>query len=359
MFMIAIVPFLLRLACTTLVLASMTACTARSGSDRKTDPSNLDGVIPGKFNLYDSSSRQRNLETAPGYNTNFGTGHTVFKQVPLAFDTTWTPPLPDKSSSYEQHRWIDLDGDGIPEFVGRIQHADKESIPKSYTAIGRWQGKKFSLFMLIEGGEHPVGSSFADVTGDGRKELILYDQCGNHYTLLMIYTFMNGFGRCIFKNGTATYVCSVESGTVPASIVIGRENWADTSYCYACSDSLSLREVYVWNGKAFEYSPKLSTTPLIGERQALENTWLDFKKMLQKITPKSADDSRYKLELLRLEFMWKMWNGGSRAYEFFGKDMQQRRNNLEKLQVTSGDKTSPGIPSGFRNEVGRHESGRN
>ncbi|MFA6379227.1 MAG: hypothetical protein WCX16_05565, partial [Candidatus Omnitrophota bacterium] len=84
---------------------------------------------------------------------------------------------------------------------------------------------------------------------------------------------------------------------------------------YANSDQQSLKEVYVWNGKAFVYSPALSTTPLIGEKQALERTWQKIKKDMQKMEgdEAAAGDQGFFNE----EDAIKAWNGGSRALELF------------------------------------------
>ncbi|MFC1514488.1 hypothetical protein ACFL5X_01130 [Candidatus Omnitrophota bacterium] len=236
---------------------------------------------------------------------------------------------------YEQIERADIDGDGVDEtivrFCGSID--GKNTFTVAFTAIYDEEDGKRVLVKTIAGGEKPKDMELFDVDDDGIKDLMLYDHSGNHYTLIIIYSFKDGNYKCLFKNGTACYVHKVNTEQKPVRITIGRENWEKEGFCYAVSDKESLLEVWEWDGGKFAYSPKLSTTPIITEKEAIERAWQVIKKTMEKTKAKETseenqgDESRY--DESDTEFAVKCWQAGSRAMELFKEEREEaikRRN---------------------------------
>jgi len=232
-------------------------------------------------------------------------------------DTYW--------KKYEQVEYADIDGDNIDEIITRFRVEEEMSIPAAVTAIYKIQDGEKILAKVMFGGETPTAMDLFDVDNDGVKDLIVYDHCGNHYTLILIYSYKDGDYVRLFENGTPCYLYDVITDTKPVQVVIGRENWNDKEFCYANSGERSLKEVYAWNGKEFEYSSKLSTTPFIGEKQALEVTWQSYSDG----TGNDPDT----------EYMVKGWNAGSRSFELFQEELDEIRQKqiVEKGTVRLGE----------------------
>lgn len=223
---------------------------------------------------------------------------------------------------YEQAVYADLDGDGSEELVLRFRANAEHGYPVAITAIfGSDKGSKI-VAKAILGGETPNGMELSDIDKDDAKDLILYDHAGNHYTVIMIYSFKDGAYRCLFENGTACYVHKVDTGTDPVRITIGRENRQKEGFCYANSDTESLLEVWEWSGKEFAYSPSLSTTPPISEKEAIEITWQNMKKFMEEAS-KETDGPEQGSDVSDSEFLAKGWVAGRRAFELFRDEISE------------------------------------
>jgi len=231
---------------------------------------------------------------------------------------------------YESVTKGDINGDGKDEVVVRFRSNDEEA-PRVVTAVYDVQGDSKVLSKAIIGLEYLNRAEMLDVDKDGVKDLILYDRSGNHYTYITIYSFKDGEYRRIFENGTACYLYDIDAEKEKTQITIGRENWDDPEFCYANSDEKSLKEVYVWNGKEFVYSRKLSTTPLLGEKKAIEMTWQKMKKNMDEM-PDDGQITNPEDEI-RAEYSAKMWNGGMRTLELFHKDLTKKWENVFEKQL--------------------------
>ncbi len=200
----------------------------------------------------------------------------------------------------------------------RADPQDGKGFPRAFTVIYR-PGDKIPHKVII-GGETRSDTRFFDINGDRSDELKLYDHSGNHYTTIMIYSFKNGDYECLFKNGTACYVHDVETDKRPVRIVIGRENWDDKGFCWGNSDTKSLLEVWEWNGSKFVYVPKLSTSPLTSEKEALEKAWQVGKKYIE--NTKGGKDFLASRPIKNhtmneaAEFCYKAWIAGGRLEDF-------------------------------------------
>jgi len=214
---------------------------------------------------------------------------------------------------YEEVVYSDIDGDSENELIVRFRSSNEHMPAAAITVIYDFNKDKKSLTKTIIGGETPKKMELSDIDKDGIKDLILYDHAGNHYTVIKIYSFKDNDYKCLFENGTACYMYEVNTDIDPVRITIGRENWKDEGFCYAVSDKKSLLEVWEWDGKGFTYSPFLSTTPLIGEKEAIELTWQDIKG-------KMGDKSKEKGDMSEsdAEYMAKCWIGGRRYLELEG-----------------------------------------
>ena len=162
------------------------------------------------------------------------------------------------SQEYEFLEYADLDGDGKNEAIVRFRIGDIEDDQNITAILPNGEGGGDSLGVIIRFGT-PVALEFADIDGDGGQEIILYDHTGNHYTTLSIYTWKGDKLIKLFDNGTACYICNINSEKKLTRITIGRENWDYKYFCYANSDKTSLIESWEWNGKAFEFKKDLST----------------------------------------------------------------------------------------------------
>ena len=168
---------------------------------------------------------------------------------------------------YEFLEYTDLNDDGKNEAVVRFRIEDIEGA-RNLTAVFNSANGKNDLSALIIRLGTPVALEFADIDGDGGQEIILYDHSGNHYTTLSIYTWKKDKLIKLFDNGTACYICNIDTKNKPARISVGRENWDYKYFCYANSDKTSLIEVWEWNGKAFEFNRHSSTTVAVSEEEA-------------------------------------------------------------------------------------------
>lgn len=220
---------------------------------------------------------------------------------------------------YEQVVNADVDGDEKDELIIRLRAGGEDEPPVAVTVIyGFDKGNKI-LAKTILGGETPTSMGLFDVDKDGIKDLILYDHAGNHYTVIMIYSFKSDDYRCLFENGTACYVHEVNTKLDPVRITIGRENWEKEGFCYAVSDTESLLEVWEWDGEKFAYSPSLSTTLPLTEKEAIEITWQNMKKGMEEIGEETGE-TEGQMSDQELENMAKWWTAGRRSVELFKKE---------------------------------------
>ena len=233
---------------------------------------------------------------------------------------------------YEQTIYEDINGDGGVEVIVRFRDDGEEGWPTTITAIYDVSDGRKTLIKTIAGGETPKGMDLFDVDNDGVKDLILYDHSGNHYTIILIYSFKDNDYRCLFKNGTACYVHEVNTKETPVRITIGRENWENEEFCYANSDTESLLEVWEWDGEKFAYSSDLSTTPIITEKEAIERTWQSMKKNMEE-NKEGQGESDNQWSEIDTEFAAKGWIAGSRSLELFKGEREEtiRKKNKQFL----------------------------
>ena len=206
---------------------------------------------------------------------------------------------------YEKVIKHDVNADGRDETIIRFSSDDTLQFRRAFTQIYQTVDGKDVLVKTISSAETPQDLQFIDVDKDGVDDIVIFDHCGNHYTVVMIYSFKSGEYNRLFDNGTACYVYEVKAGEFPTRVVIGRENWADEEFSYASSDTKSLLEVWEWDGKEFVYSTKLSTSPLTTEAEAVEASWQQIKKTMDKKGGTSSQDKG-------TEFAAKSWISGRR-----------------------------------------------
>jgi len=211
---------------------------------------------------------------------------------------------------YESISYADLDGDGTDEAVVRFV-SNGEMPHDAVTAIYSARDGYKNPVKTVIGGEHPRAIDMADIDKDGIKDLVIYDHSGNHYTEVLIYSFKDGDYRCLFRNGTACYLYSVDTEADPTRIIIGRENWENEEFCYASSATESLEAVWEWRGGAFVFSPKLSTSDFETEKEAIETTWQHINNM--DISSESASN----------EYAMKGWIAGKRSTEVFREEREK------------------------------------
>jgi len=209
---------------------------------------------------------------------------------------------------YEEAIYADLDGDSEEELIVRFRTSGDESFPTAITVIYGLNKDGRTIAKTILGGETPNNMELSDIDKDGIKDLILYDNCGNHYTLIMIYSYKDNDYKCIFENGTACYAYEVNTKLDPARITIGREDWEKEDFSYMVSDTESLLEVWEWDGEKFTYSPSLSTSSLLTEEEAIEATWQNMKRTSE-------------MNSKEMEFAAKAWTAGRRYLKFFKKEV--------------------------------------
>ena len=125
---------------------------------------------------------------------------------------------------YAEQLRADIDGDGQDEGIVRFRSKEGAQDPLAVTAIYDLDKDKESLVRVITGGETPKEMELADVDKDGIQDLVLFDHCGNHYTLISIYSYKDNGYKLLFKNGTACYFYKVDGMPEKAQISKGREN---------------------------------------------------------------------------------------------------------------------------------------
>jgi len=222
---------------------------------------------------------------------------------------------------YEEAVYADVDGDSTDELIVRFRTKEEDLFPIAMTVIyGINKGDKL-IAKTILGGETPKDMKLFDIDKDGIKDLILYDHCGNHYTLIMIYSYKDGEYKCIFENGTACYLYKVDTGLDPVRITIGREDWENEDFNYAVSETMSLLEVWEWDGKEFIHQPSLSTSPFLTEEEALEVSWQNTKRLMEEkilkeynksVTHLTKDD----IDNENIEAVSKLYTAGRRYFKF-------------------------------------------
>lgn len=122
----------------------------------------------------------------------------------------------------------------------------------------------------------------ANLTANGRRQLVVWTQGGAHYTNLTVFDYQNGKLRELFANGSACEVKVDFKSSIPA-ISIGRVNRADTDWNYAASKPLW--NVYNWDGKTFTFNTKKSTAPEISEEEEVQG-------YVQAIVGSTSNDDR-------------------------------------------------------------------
>ena len=240
---------------------------------------------------------------------------------------------------YEEAVYADIDGDTEDELIVRFRTSGDDSSPVALTVIYGLNKDDKVIAKTILGAETPNGMELFDIDKDGIKDLILYDHCGNHYTVIMIYSYKDGDYKCLFENGTACYMHEVNTRLDPVRITIGREDWENEEFCYANSDTESLLEVWEWDGEKFAYSPSLSTTPPLTEKEAIEISWQDIKKGMEEIKEFRNESNELQgninkeveLDEIEAEFMAKAWISGVRTRELFKKELEAFRKKKAQL----------------------------
>ena len=101
---------------------------------------------------------------------------------------------------------------------------------------------------------------------DKRRQVALWTMGGQHYTNLKILEYRDGILAELFSNGSACEVDADLKAYRPA-IRVGRSNWSDPEWNYATGKRLW--NVYSWNGKAFVFDSKRSTTKETTEEEEM------------------------------------------------------------------------------------------
>jgi len=164
----------------------------------------------------------------------------------------------------------DIDGDGRAETIVGLQAAAEQSNGqeqslRSFLVVGKTLGGKLVLHDVIPGNDYFEKLELKDMDGDSLPEIVFWQAAGDHYTSLDIYKYRKGSIRRIFHDGSSCSV-RIEGYGYPYKIKVGREKWDEQEWCHA--QGTERYETYVWNGKAFAYHERLSTSTLIGEEAA-------------------------------------------------------------------------------------------
>ena len=153
-------------------------------------------------------------------------------------------------------------------------------VPWSFIAIGKEKNDTLDLEYVIPGNNYFYKIELKDMDNDGLYEIIFWQNGGVHYTNLDILKYHNGILELLFSNGSACSI-EIEGNSYPYRIKIGRENWEKEGWDYASGEPLW--QVYVWNGKEFIFSEKLSTVGReIDEKEAIQKYVDKVKGYLEK-----------------------------------------------------------------------------
>lgn len=164
----------------------------------------------------------------------------------------------------------DFDGDGrVETLVGFWAETDpKLRIPQSLIVIGSEEKGKFFPELVIPGNDYFSRVELKDIDSDGLSEILFWSGGGAHYTSLDIYKYNKCKIRNLFSNGSA---CGVETQKNPFTIKIYREDFDNPKWCYAMETNKY--EIWQWDGKKLSYNKALSTTKLMTEEEAQDESY--------------------------------------------------------------------------------------
>lgn len=217
---------------------------------------------------------------------------------------------------YEEIRYADITGNGSDEAIARVfMREGSTAVPTAFTLIYELVGDRYEKVVTFRGGEYLGGMDIVDINNDSRSDIVLYDHTGNHYTVISVFIYDDGRYRQVFENGTACFLYDVVTDDGPTRILIGRENWADKDFVYANSTEKSLKEVWVWDGREFKYSGKLSTTKPVSERRAIDMSVYKMCSLQEEGAPPTEEEIKGYYDQNKWTF--RRWIAGSRAYYIF------------------------------------------
>lgn len=161
---------------------------------------------------------------------------------------------------------VDIDDDNKQEYIIFAMLKDEEGFADGYIFVCKKKGNELKIKDKIRMYCYFIDAELVEITQDNLPDLIVYGHGGMHCEYLQIYTYREGKLTCLFDKGSPAGIEFKFDENYNPQIWIGRENWQDPKWCYATSKRLW--EVHVWNGKSFEYSKELSTSPLLSQEEA-------------------------------------------------------------------------------------------
>lgn len=161
----------------------------------------------------------------------------------------------------------DFDRDGKKELLIGFQGISKDSTKTSLSFLIAY-GEGHKILQIFNGNDRFVDVELVDIDSDSIKEIIFHSAGGAHYSSIDIYKYHKGSFKLIFSNGSS---CGFETQEDPFVIKIYREEFDNPKWCYAMETNRY--EIWKWDGKKLSYNKALSTSKLITEEEAQEESY--------------------------------------------------------------------------------------
>ena len=143
---------------------------------------------------------------------------------------------PSSGSNLQSVQMVDLDGDGVEEAVASLRKAADTKPMKIY--LFRSDGGRYRQMALIEGTASSIYSiAYADLDGDGRREILVGFKSGTEVQVLAVYTLRGAEPLNLLTTAYLRYAVRDLDGD-------GRQ---ELTVLYSGEENRCMADCYVWN----------------------------------------------------------------------------------------------------------------
>ena len=186
---------------------------------------------------------------------------------------------PTSGSNLQSVQMVDLDGDGSEEAVAFFRKASDEKPMKIY--IFKADGDSYGQYAMIEGASASIYSiNYADLDGDGRRELLVGYRSSSDVQGFVVYPFERGTPEALLITGYSRY----------ANLDLNDDGRQELLIVYSNEESAACVDYYDWDGETLRVQSSLRLSMAVAELSRLASGTLMGGESALFVTGVTADN---------------------------------------------------------------------